>query len=186
MSMPAGGVAAALGAVALSLTVIGCGNDDRAQGESRATTTAPATTTTQPPATDTEAVRPVIEELVQDYDIVLAKVVVDPGQVNDPASPVHDELAALFTPAELQARIATFRENAGVGRVYQPIDGRPLRSSVLLGEVVADGDDALQVTICTTYYYLRTGPEGDGQWKIARVDQGDRQVCDPAAAEVEG
>lgn len=80
MRMPAGGVAAVLGAVTLGLGVVGCGGDDAAGGGgSGSTTTVPATTTTQPPATDAEAVRPVIEELVHDYDAALAAVVVDPG-----------------------------------------------------------------------------------------------------------
>lgn len=201
MRMPAGGVAAVLGAVTLGLGVVGCGGDDAAGGGgSGLTTTVPATTTTQPPATDAEAVRPVIEELVHDYDAALAAVVVDPGQVDDPASPVLEDLEAVLTQTELEQRLVVYRENAAEGRVFEPIGSKPLRVTVLAGDIVAHGDDALEVPVCTIHHYRKRGPDGveekdgfphpgrieaervEGTWKISWSDEDPLGFCDPAVA----
>jgi len=44
-----------------------------------------------------------VEDLLADYDDVLAEVLVAPEQVRDPDAPVHEELQAVFTPEQLEA-----------------------------------------------------------------------------------
>ena len=190
-------VAALVGA---ALVLAGCSDDDAAGDEESTTTESTAsTTTTQPPATDTEAVRPVIEDLVADFDAVQADALLDPAQLEDPESPLAADLEALFTEEALEARLATFRDNAEAGRVFEPTGPQPLWTTVLADEIVPNGENSLVVLACTTDHYRVTGPEGgeardgfsspgrfyfervDGAWKVARVDENPMQFCDPTA-----
>jgi hypothetical protein len=199
MTTPARGMAVVLGALVLGVTALaGCGDDaDGAEEREPESTTTESTTTTQPPASDLAAVRPVIEELVADLDDVLAEVLVDPAQLQDPESPIHEQLAAVFTEAQLQERLTRFETNASQGIEVTPLGGEPLRVTTLWGEITPDGENSLEVLICTTYHYRQTGPAGgeeknglshpgivyaereDGVWKVSRTDEDHSQICDP-------
>jgi len=202
MNRPARGLLVAFGVALLGAGALaGCGNDDAAGDESETTTTETSTTTTppttEPPATDVEAVRPIIEELAADYDAALAAVLVEPDQVLDPESPVHEQLAAVFTDDELARRVERFEQNANRGIVFSPLGPEPLWVTTVVGEIEPDGPDALRVVICTTYHYRKTSPEGgeerdglshpgwlyaareDGVWQVSRVESNSMQLCDP-------
>src|SRR5690606_21160384 len=152
MNRPARGLLVAFGVALLGAGALaGCGNDDAAGDESETTTTETSTTTTppttEPPATDVEAVRPIIEELAADYDAALAAVLVEPDQVLDPESPVHEQLAAVFTDDELARRVERFEQNANRGIVFSPLGPEPLWVTTVVGEIEPDGPDALRVVI---------------------------------------
>src|SRR5690606_17218443 len=107
----------------------------------------------------------------------------------------------VFTSANLDERLGVFRDSAAVGRVYEPIGDQPLLTTVLAGDIVAHGDDELEVPVCTIYHYRKRGPDGveekdgfphpgriraeriEGTWKISWSDEDPLGFCDPTAGD---
>lgn len=104
---------------------------------------------TEPPATDVDAVTPVLQALVDRYDGVVAAVLADPRVVNDPASPLVAEYLALFTadnPFPLEV-IEQWRIEAEEGRYYVPGPAGVLRASTV-ETVSATSADEVEILVC--------------------------------------
>jgi len=123
-SVLAAGLAASLTPLVLGL---GSCSDDSADGgpgtteRREATTSTGATTTsspptTQPPASDPEALRPVLDQLLRDWDVAYTDALADPAAVvDDPEHPVRAEFSAIFTEdspylADLDTLVASFAD----------------------------------------------------------------------------
>lgn len=187
-----------------ALVASGCGGGSSGAEEAAdATTTSEPTPTTEPPATDADAVRPLVEDRLARLDDVLDRIVRDPSLVLEEDAPVLEELAAIHAPGEAyDTRLSTYRENAETGRHLEPINGRRTVTTALTGELTVLDHDQVQGSLCIIRSYrvidgsgaLREIVDGltqrgrvtavrkDGVWKILRIDVDDSQVCDPGQA----
>ena len=105
-SVLAAGLAALLAPLVLGL---GSCSDDSANGgpsaterrdesTSTVTTTTSSPPTTQPPASDADAIRPVLDQLLHEWDAAYTNALTDPAAVvEDLDDPVRGEFAAIFT-----------------------------------------------------------------------------------------
>ena len=189
-------VAALLSGLALSVFAPGCGESDGAD-ESSSTPSTASTTTTQPPASDLHAVRLVIEDLLSDYDEVTAEALANPQLAEDPEAAIREDLERVFSAEALQAQLGVYASNASEGRSLQPLGPEPMFVTTLWGELTAPVENTVEGLVCTTYHYRSVAPDSgevkdglshpgrvyavreDGEWKVARVDEDESQVCDP-------
>jgi len=192
------------GAMALALLAVGAcsGGDERGSDgdDSSPPPTESPTTSTQPPGTEPAAVEPIVVDLLGRKDEVTERVLVDPGQVLVEDAPVIDELADIFTPDELDARLDVYRENAANQVAFEVYNADHMQVTTLLGDLSTVDDDTVTAVVCTTYHYRMNGPSGgevrdgtsnparvtvirhDGRWLIQQVDENSTQLCDPAAS----
>ena len=192
-------------ALALALLAIGAcsgsGDDDAsADDPSSATTESPTTTSTQPPGTNPAAVEPIVIDLLGRKDEVTERVLSDPSQVLAEDAPVLDELADIFSPDELDARLAVYKQNAANQVVFTTYNAEHMQVTTLLGDLSTVDPDTVTGVVCTTYHYRMTSPTGgelrdgssnpatvtvvrhDGRWLIQQVDENSTQLCDPGAS----
>lgn len=148
------------------------GNDDEADPTTtssapRSTTTTTegttsSTSTTQPPATDVEAVTPVLQELMGRHDAAVAAILADPRVASDPTSPEVDTYLGLFTDNSTFAdgALANWAREGKQGRFYRPGPGGQLTRSTVIAVTPADDDEAT-FTICAENSMEITDSEGN-------------------------
>ena len=198
-----------MGPVAVILAAVllagGCGDDDEAAGREQpsttTTTSTPTTTTTQPPGTEPAAVEPIVEELLARDDEITAEIVRNPSVVLNPDSPILAELAEIHAPGEAyEARLRTYRESAERGLVIEPLNGKPGKTTRLVGGLSTVDELTVEGRLCLLFNYRAADSQGfgevkedlahpgrvtavrlDGVWMIQQIDVSDQQVCDPEA-----
>lgn len=197
-------VAAVILMFSSALVASGCGGGSSGAEEAAdRATTSELTPTTEPPATDADAVRPLVEDRLARLDGVIDRILRDPSLVLEEDAPVLEELAAVHAPGKAyDARLSTFRENAEAGRHLEPINGRRLITTMLSGDMTMLDRDWVQGPLCIVRSYRVIDGSGvlheiidglanpgrvtavrqDGVWKIQRIDMDDTQVCDPEPA----
>lgn len=189
------------------------GSDDEAGGPTttlsapRSTTTTEATTsstsTTQPPATDVEAVTPVLQELMGRYDAAVAAILADPRVASDPTSAEVESYLSLFTDNSTFAdgALANWAREGEQGRFYRPGPGGHLTRSTVIAVTPADEDEAT-FTICAENSMEITDSEGnvvesfggqtaasvvavrtDGVWRIRDLTEAATSGCPERGAE---
>jgi hypothetical protein len=187
------------------LVVLGCGDDDGgedAREDSTTTTEGPSTTTTQPPATDLDAVRPIVEELLARSDEVTAEILMDPAVANDPNAPILEELAEIYTEQTYQDLVGVYRRNAETGMVFEPYNSDQMRVTSLAGELTAVDHNKIEGLVCSVYHYRSDSPAAggtlldgvaqpgtlrvvrvDGIWQIDLLGNDETQQCEPGGAD---
>ena len=189
------------------------GNDDDAgptttsSAPRSTTTTTEATTsttsTTQPPATDVEAVTPVLQDLMSRYDAAVAAILADPRVASDPTGPEVEAYLALFTDSSTFAdgALANWAREGEQGRFYRPGSGGQLTRSTVITVTPADDDEAT-FTICAENSMEVTDSEGnvvesfggqtaasvvavraDGLWRIRDLTEAATSGCPERGAE---
>jgi len=196
-SVLAAGLAASLAPLVLGL---GSCSDDSADGgpstterrESAASTTTATTSspsTTQPPASDAEALRPVLDQLLHEWDVAYTDALTDPAAVvDDPDDPVRGEFAAIFTEdspylADLDTLVGSYADK---DLRVEPSGSDTAQTSQFLRTTTVTDDDNVAFVWCSfddsTQVQASTGAvvsdevgisqgEGtavrvDGAWKI--------------------
>jgi hypothetical protein len=144
-------------AMALAFLAIGAcrgGGDERGSDDdpSPPTTESP-TTSTQPPGTNPGAVEPIVVDLLTKQDDVIDRILSDPAQVLVEDAPILEELAAIFTPDEVEARLDVYRDNAARQVVFAPYNADDMQVTTLLGDLSTVDDDTVTAVVCTTYHY---------------------------------
>lgn len=189
------------------------GNDDDAgptttsSAPRSTTTTTEATTsttsTTQPPATDVEAVTPVLQDLMSRYDAAVATILADPRVASDPTNTEVQAYLALFTDNSTFAdgALANWAREGEQGRFYRPGPGGQLTRSTVI-TVTPAGDDEATFTICAENSMEITDSEGnvvesfggqtaasvvavraDGVWRIRDLTEAATSGCPERGAE---
>jgi hypothetical protein len=186
------------------LVVLGCGDDDGgedARDDSTTTTEAPSTTTTHPPATDLDAVQPIVEDLLERSDEATAEILADPAQANDPDAPAVRELAEIYTEDVYEELVAVYRDNAEKELVFEPYGSDRMVQTTLVGDLAALDDNRVVGDICNLYHYRSDSPaaggtllDGVGQpgqvtavrvddiWRLELVGSDETRTCDPEAS----
>lgn len=191
-----------------------CSGDDDEAGSTTTSSAPPSTTTTteattsststtQPPATDVEAVTPVLEELMGRYDAAVAAILADPRVASDPASAEVETYLALFTDnsAFADGALANWVREGEQGRFYRPGPGGQLTRSTVIAVTPADDDEAT-FTICAENSMEITDSEGnvvesfggqtaasvvavraDGVWRIRDLTETAASGCPERGAE---
>lgn len=189
------------------------GNDDDAgptttSSAPRSTTTTSeastsSTSTTQPPATDVEAVTPVLQDLMGRYDAAVAAILADPRVASDPTSVEVEAYLALFTDNSTFAdgALANWAREGEQGRFYRPGPGGQLTRSTVIMVTPADDDEAT-FTICAENSMEITDSDGkvvesfggqtaasvvavraDGIWRIRDLTEAATSGCPERGAE---
>jgi hypothetical protein len=188
------------------------GNDDEAgptttSSAPRSTTTTEATTsstsTTQPPATDVEAVTPILQELMGRYDAAVAAILADPRVALDPTNAQVESYLSLFTDNSTFAdgALANWAREGEQGRFYRPGTGGQLTRSTVIAVTPADDDEAT-FTICAENSMEITDSKGnvvesfggqtaasvvavraDGVWRIRDLTEAATSGCPERGAE---
>lgn len=188
------------------------GNDDEAgpsttSSAPRSTTTSEAatssTSTTQPPASDVEAVTPILQELMGRYDAAVAAILADPRVASDPTSAEVESYLSLFTDNSTFAdgALANWAREGEQGRFYRPGPGGQLTRSTVIAVTPADDDEAT-FTICAENSMEITDSEGsviesfggqtaasvvvvraDGAWRIRDLTEAATSGCPERGAE---
>jgi hypothetical protein len=187
------------------LLVSACGGDD-GEEESDGGSSGPAEaagertrTEDEPPASDTEDVRPFIENLLDEHDHVVNQILPDPGVARDREDVLVQGYIDLFAPdSEVPDQILDSWAAMGeAGERFEPYEsGRPINVTRLDGEVVAmtgddaTGEDEAQFPVCSEIGYRRLDGAGqvledrppeehpgvgfaqrvDGEWRLWRID----------------
>ncbi len=114
---------------------------------STAATIAPSTP--EPPATDTAAVAPVLQALMDRHDGAVAAVLADPRVAHDGASPLVGAYVALFVPDATfpTTVIEGWRREAAQGRFYRSGPAGAMRRSTVM-RVTAASEDEASFTVC--------------------------------------
>lgn len=146
----------------VALVVLGaCSGDDTNAGPTTTTSLAPRSTTsttestsssastTQPPATEVEAVRPVLQELLGRYDAAVAAILADPRVASDPTNAEVKAYLALFTENSTFAdgALANWARDGEAGRFYRPGPRGELTNSTVT-EVTPTSEDEASFTVC--------------------------------------
>lgn len=183
------------------------GNDDEAGPTT--TTSAPrsstttrlastsSTSTTQPPATDVQAVTPILQSLIERHDAAVAGILVDPRVASEPTSPEVETYLALFTNNSTFAdgALANWAREGEQGRFYRPGPGGQLTRSTVIDVTPADDDEAT-FTICAENSIEITDSDGtvvesfggqtaasvvavrsDGSWRIRDLTEAPASGC---------
>ncbi len=189
------------------------GNDDEAGTTTTSsaprgtTTTTEATTSTtstiQPPATDVEAVTPVLQDLMSRYDAAVAAILADPRVASDATSPEVEAYLALFTDNSTFAdgALANWARDGEQGRFYRPGPGGQLTRSTVITVTPADVDEA-SYKICAENSMEITDSEGnilesfggqtaasvvavraDGVWRIRDLTEAATSGCPERGAD---
>lgn len=193
---------ALVGVLVLTL-LIGCGGDASGEDERSSEASTPSTPTTQPPGTDPEAVRPIVEDLLARLDDVVDRIVRDPSLVAQDDAPVLDELAEVHAPGEAyDARLSTYRRSAEDGIRLVPVNATLTGTTVLTGDLTTVDRDTVEGPLCIHNTYRLVDESGvfgqvmdgvsfagrvrairaEGTWKIQQIDEYSSQSCDPEAA----
>jgi hypothetical protein len=154
-------VSAALVTVALLLAA--CSGDDNGNASpsttSGATTSTTSTTirsttsstsTTQPPGTDTAAVTPILESLVDNYDTAVAAILVDSRVASNTGDAAVLAYLRLFTPSNdfPQTALQFWADEGSQGHFYRPGPrGRMYESTVQ--SVQADSPEQVTFVVCS-------------------------------------
>jgi len=165
--------------------------------------TASSTSTTQPPATDVEAVTPVLQDLMGQYDAAVAAILADPRVASDPTSAEVEAYLALFTDNSTFAdgALANWAREGEQGRFYRPGSSGQLTRSTVIMVTPADDDEAT-FTICAENSMEITDSEGnvvesfggktaasvvavrvDGVWRIRDLTEAAASGCPERGAE---
>jgi hypothetical protein len=148
--------------------VAGCGDDDDSTGEAGTTenTADDEPPTTQAAASDADAVRPYIEDLLSAWDEAMTPILGDPQTVqDDPDSPLRADLAESFTSgspyvADLNAFLAGYvDQDAGLS----PGPSGLVQTTTFLDFTQVPDDDHVSFVFCTftdgVDFALSTGEE---------------------------
>lgn len=112
--------------------------------------TLPTTSVTEPPATDTAAVLPVLERVIDAYDDAVSAILADPRVAGDSSSPQVAAYLALF-PDESTFAAGTLEfwaSEAAADRYYRPGPlGQMYESNVQ--SITAASADEVTFTVCT-------------------------------------
>lgn len=155
------GLASALACLAL---LVGCSGDDpddsaSPNGTSRPTTAdeltsstrlSSSSTTTEPPATDVDAVRPVLEALIDRYDAAVAAILADPRVAAEQDHPAVREYLSLFSSdSGFPEGALQFWSNEGRrGRFYRPGPRGQMHESTVQS-VEAISPETAEFSVCT-------------------------------------
>jgi hypothetical protein len=178
------------GPLLVACSASGGGGDD---GEVASAEAPSRTANTQPEATDPEAVRPYIEDLLARYDEVVNQIIADPSVAEATDDPLIEEYLSLFEPDSQFAHgaIEAWVSSAEAGRTIEPYtDDRPALATSLVGELEVVADDEVEFPICIerrqsvyegdvlkqeTPYFLEPGTgvaaRADGEWLLRRLDR---------------
>jgi len=175
-----------------------CGGDDESSAAER---DEPSPPETEVPETDPEVVRPLIAELLLQYDEVVNEIVADPSVARDPEDSLIQEYLGLFEPGNEPARelIDLWVTRADEGLSTQPFsDELPASRSRLDGEIELRTADEVAFPICVERRHLIYDGAGrlqqrtpyreqpgdgvavrvDGQWRLReRVVFSDTATC---------
>ncbi len=143
--------------VAIILGLAACSGDDgagSASASSTTTSTAPADTTsttpvTEPPGTDTAAVQPIVQSLIERYDTAVAAILADPRVASDSEHAAVVSYLQLFTPGSsfTEGALAFWTREGESGRFYRAGPrGRLTQSTVMA--VTSSSADEVTFTIC--------------------------------------
>ncbi len=147
--------------VSIILGLAACSGDDgggsatsSTRDSSTTTSTAPSDTTsttpvTEPPGTDTAAVQPVVQSLINRYDTAVAAILVDPRVASDSEHAAVVSYLQLFTPGSTftEGALAFWTREGESGRFYRAGPrGRLTQSTVMA--VTSSSADEVTFTIC--------------------------------------
>lgn len=113
-------------------------------------TSAPTTPVTEPPATETAAVTPILQSLVDRYDTAVAAILADPRVASNSE---HEAVAAylrLFTPGNdfSQTALKFWADEGKQGHFYRPGTlGRMYKSTVQ--SIQADSPEQVTFAVCS-------------------------------------
>ena len=145
-------LAAALVSIILGLPA--CSDDDgggsstsSTRDSSTTTSTAPSDTTsttpvTEPPGTDTAAVQPIVQSLIDRYDTAVAAILADPRVASDSEHPAVVSYLQLFTPGSTftDGALAFWTREGESGRFYRAGPrGQLTQSTVMAVTSTSDG-----------------------------------------------
>lgn len=159
-SVLAAGLAASLAPVVLGL---GSCSDDSAKGgpgtterrdgpASTATTTTSSPPTTQPPASESDAIRPVLDQLLHKWDVAYTDALADPAAVvDDPDHPVRGVFASIFTEdspylADLDTLVGSYADQ---DLRVEPAGADTAQTSQLLRTTTVTDDDNVAFVWCS-------------------------------------
>lgn len=129
--------------------------------------------TTQPPGTDTAAVTPVLQALVDRHDAAVAAVLSDPRVARDPESPALREYVGLFVQdtAFPTTVITAWQRDAEAGRYYAPGPAGVLRASTVT-TVTAVSADEVEFDVCIVDSIVVSDEAGNVLESSGGVDAG--------------
>jgi hypothetical protein len=181
-------------AVGGMLLLDACGGADADQSaETASQGDSGRTSGTGPAADDPEAVRPFVEDLLEEYDEVTDEIVADPGVAADGDDLLVEEYLSLFEPDSDYAdhRLESWAANGEAGVSMRPISEDQLTNVTHLdGEIEAVSDDEVRFPTCDEQRFEVLDSEGrvtqrteffeqpgegvavrvDGQWRLRRLD----------------
>jgi hypothetical protein len=191
----------AFAVVGLVVGSCACSGDDD-DGDTTDPTNEITTTTAQPSGDDAAAVRPYVEELLTQLDEVTDQIIRDPTLVQDPDSPLVEQLESIYAPdAEgLAGSLETFRRDAEAGTHAEPVNSDTTIRSEVTGDPEKVDEDTVTVPICSVMTLRKVDRNGavleliaylaqpgevtatrvDGVWRLERVDVFDNTVCEGA------
>lgn len=191
------------------LTFVGsasaCGGDDDGEDADPGPSEVTTTTTSQPPGDDPAAVEPYVVELLARFDEVTDQIVRDPSVVEDPESPLIEQLEAIYAPdAEgMAGSLQAFRRDADAGLRSEPVNSDTTIRTDVTGEVETVDENTVTVPVCSVMTYRRLDRDGavheliaylaqpgevtavrvEGVWRLERVDVFGNTICqDPVPA----
>lgn len=148
--------------VSIVLGIAACSGDDEG-GSTTSSTADPSTTTstatadttsttpvTEPPGTDTAAVQPILQSLIDRYDTAVAAILADPRVASNSEHEAVVSYLRLFTPGSSfpQTALEFWAEEGAQGRFYRPGPRGEMYVSTVQ-TVQADSPDQANVTVCT-------------------------------------
>lgn len=147
--------------VSITLGLAACSDDDgtgsatsSTADSSSTTSTFPADTTsttpaTEPPGTDTAAVQPILQSLINRYDTAVAAILADPRVASDSEHETVVAYLGLFTPGSTftDGALAFWVREGESGRFYRAGPRGQLTQSTVV-DVASSSADELTFTIC--------------------------------------
>lgn len=117
---------------------------------STSTPTSTGTPVTQPPGTDPGAVKPILESLVDRYDVAVAAVLTDPRVAAVPGSPVVADYLALFSSGSTipQTALQFWADEGAQGHFYRPGPRGRMYESTVQG-LQTDSPDQVTFVVCS-------------------------------------
>ncbi len=163
------------------LPVLACGSDADAgpaagEGDAAGGARAPDRST-EPPGSDTDAVRPYIETLLGRNDRVVNEIVADPSVARDESHPLIEEYLDLYEPGSEPAAdlLGLWVQRADEGLLTRPAsDAHPATVSSIDGDLATVSDDEVGFPYCLAQRLVVVGPDGTVQQRVAlRLQRGD-------------
>lgn len=147
------------------LLVPACGGDGGERSDGGSTTTAASgSADVEPPATEGEAVRPHIAELLEEHDYVVNRILADPGVATDPEDELTRRYIDLFAPdSDVPGQILeSWVHMAEAGQRTEPYEpGMPVNRVRLAGDVEALSEDQARFPLCHQLGYRTVGADGE-------------------------